>query len=248
MLNPSGIAAKSSNRGRVFSKHLGVSVDLKWKQTPVIAGSRLSLAGAPFRIKGNTIAVMACFCGKKFVADLNSVRKKTTVSCGCARKAPRTHGHCSVGLESKEYKIWSGMKARCYSVNRKAYKDYGGRGISVCDRWVNSFENFLSDMGKRPTDNHTIERLDNDGNYEPSNCCWATRKDQQKNRRVSRRLTAFGETKNITEWFNDPRCVVSPVSVYSRLNSGMSAEEALSLPRKRCGLTHELRNRRTANE
>ena len=84
-----------------------------------------------------------------------------------------------------EYRCWSAMKERCFNKNSKAYKSYGGRGITVCDRWRNSYKNFIEDVGLRPSNNHSIDRVDNDKNYEPGNCRWATRSEQQKNKRPS---------------------------------------------------------------
>lgn len=91
----------------------------------------------------------------------------------------RTHGMSN----TPEYKAWFEMKRRCYNKNRKGYKNYGGRGIKVCDRWLESFENFYEDMGDRPSPNHSLDRIDVNGNYEPSNCKWSDRTEQNYNQR-----------------------------------------------------------------
>lgn len=106
-------------------------------------------------------------------------------SCGCLKDeilktASRTHGHSSP--VSPEYRAWNNMRNRCSNPKVNHYQDYGGRGIRVCARWQ-IFENFLADMGRRPSPLYTLERMDNDGNYEPGNCKWATRYEQQHNKR-----------------------------------------------------------------
>lgn len=93
------------------------------------------------------------------------------------------HGHAQKFNLSPEYRAWLGMKARCYNSNELKYKDYGGRGIVVCARWLDNFENFLADVGLRPSANYSLGRIDNSGNYEPANVTWHTAKEQANNRR-----------------------------------------------------------------
>lgn len=125
-----------------------------------------------------------CNCGEFFITSTGNLHSKNTRSCGCFNreslsKRRTIHGH-SVG-KSPTYLSWQGMKKRCLDLRHKHYSNYGGRGVTVCDRWMH-FENFLADMGKRPA-GLTLERINNDGNYEPSNCKWATWKEQAQNKR-----------------------------------------------------------------
>ena len=127
-----------------------------------------------------------CDCGvvKKF--NIYHLIDDHTSSCGCLRHeaTSRTHG-CSSKTSSptewKTYNAWIYMKKRCYNKKCKDFRYYGGRGIIVCDRWINVFANFLADMGNPPTQGHTLERKNSDGNYDPDNCVWATRKEQGRN-------------------------------------------------------------------
>ena len=103
------------------------------------------------------------------------------------------------GWESPEYSSWASMKQRCLNPNQRGYKDYGGRGISICDRWMHSFQNFVADMGPRP-DGFQLDRIDTDGNYEPGNCQWSDRKTQMNNTRRNRWITINNETRTMTQW------------------------------------------------
>lgn len=128
-----------------------------------------------------------CDCGKYIVARGNCLKTNNTKSCGCLSsehayavgKANKKHG-----LADKHplWNVWIGMKARCYNKNNPRFDRYGGRGITICERWNSSFVEFANDMGERPSKKHSINRINNDGNYEPENCEWATAKEQCKNR------------------------------------------------------------------
>ncbi len=126
---------------------------------------------------------------------------------------------------SVEYRAWKLMKARCLNENWPHYDRYGGRGIKICDRWILSFKAFLDDMGLRPSSDHTLERKDNDGNYEPSNCVWATRRQQGANRSDTRLFTFRGELLCIKEI---ARRTSKPYqTVLGRLRRGLTIEEAV---------------------
>ncbi len=125
-----------------------------------------------------------CDCGQAKVVRLAHLRHGKIVSCGCVGHAPKEkHGLRHI----PEYLIWKAMNERCTRVKCQSFKNYGGRGIKVCDRWRHDFKSFYEDMGPRPSPNHSIDRKDNDGNYEPGNCRWATAVEQRHNRRPVKR-------------------------------------------------------------
>lgn len=120
-----------------------------------------------------------CSCGNQAVVRKSSLISGHTTSCGCNVTYNRKH----MQSHSSEYKAWNQMIQRCTNPKNKHYKDYGGRGIMVCDRWLYNALNFLEDMGDKPTPNHSLDRINNDGNYDPSNCKWSTPKEQANNTR-----------------------------------------------------------------
>ena len=136
---------------------------------------------------------------------------------------------------SVEYNAWNSMIARCYRLTHHAYNDYGGRGIKVCDRWLESYPNFLEDMGRRPNKGYSLDRKLVNGNYEPDNCRWATKTEQNRNRRDSNPLLYMGELKTLAEWaevVNIPRLVL-----HDRIRRrGWDLDKAMTTPPKPYGL------------
>jgi len=127
-----------------------------------------------------------------------------------------------------EYAIWNSMISRCTNPKHKSFKDYGERGIDVCIRWKNSFVAFLEDMGRRPGDGYTIERIDNERGYESNNCEWRTWKENQRNRRNNRMLNFNGRALPLSQWSEE--IGILPSTIRSRLHYGWSVERALTQP------------------
>jgi hypothetical protein len=144
--------------------------------------------------KSHRMVKCRCKCGAIIIVGLSAIKSGNTKSCGCYRKENpngKTHGM----RESPEYRIWCAMRNRCYNKNVNDYEYYGGRGISVCKRWQEKgtgFINFFADIGKRPSSTHSIDRIDNNGNYEPTNCKWSTAIEQASNKRNN--IKYLGET------------------------------------------------------
>lgn len=171
-----------------------------------------------------------CDCGAIKQIASSGLRRGNINSCGCLRKellreSNRTHGMGKAGDRPSEYSTWSGMLSRCRNPKTTGFHRYGGRGIVVCERWL-SFENFLADMGRKPSANHTIERVDNDGPYSPDNCRWVPACEQQKNTGRTHFLTHNGQTLCIVDWAKIVG--VTDNAIHSRLKRGWSIERALS--------------------
>lgn len=171
-----------------------------------------------------------CSCGNEALVLAIHLRKGITRSCGClhienahAQTNRRTHNM----TKTPEYMAWRSMKERCYKATHPYYHLYGGRGITVCDRWLASFENFYADMGPRPA-RMTLERLDNNEGYSPENCKWDSWTRQARNRRSTRWIEFRGERRVITEW--SMSLGGKPNLVNARLRAGWSLERALTTP------------------
>lgn len=182
--------------------------------------------------KGQACWLCSCVCGKQLVVAGVLLRIKNTTSCGCKNldrvktgDISRKHGRS----RSSVYRIYKGMRDRCYNPNSDNYDNYGGRGIRICQRWLESFIAFLEDMGERPSPKHSVDRFpDQNGDYEPGNCRWATMKEQHCNRRDNNLITCDGVTENITEW--SVRTGLSRQLILYRIRSGWPVEAALSQP------------------
>lgn len=177
-----------------------------------------------------------CKCGKELTVRTGSLLSGNTKSCSCLQKEKvRTknlkHGYNVRGGRSEEYSIWANMCSRC-TQNNEANRNYVGRGIKVCDRWLNSFADFLADMGHRPGPDYSIDRIDNDGDYTPDNCRWATIDQQSRNKRSNRRLTLGGQTMLMTDWA--ARLGISMSALHGRLRK-WPLDVALTRPPQKRG-------------
>lgn len=156
-----------------------------------------------------------CDCGNTIIVSKPNLTNNHTKSCGCYKN----YKHCTTHkmADSRVYNIWIGMKQRCNNPNYAPFNGYGARGIKVCDRWLESFENFLADIGEPPTAKHSIDRIDNNGDYELSNCRWATQTQQANNKRNTLIIEYKNEKKPFQEWcriFN-----INNKTAYSRFST-----------------------------
>lgn len=173
---------------------------------PGMMADRLRIVRISGRQRGAVLWECICICRKGTVLHVRASRlrevllgKVNHMGCGCRTdgNGPKeTHGLS----KTREYAAWCGMRERCYDKDSPQYHRYGGRGIRICDRWLDSFETFYKDMGKRPSPHHSIDRVDNDGDYAPDNCRWATNVEQQRNMKTNHNVTFRGKRQCVTAW------------------------------------------------
>lgn len=194
-------------------------------------GRLVAISRAPSVSQGTGVASAwncICDCGKTAIKTGHALRSSGGfISCGCrAISGNTTHGMS----KDRVYMRWNNMMRRCTSAKSKSFPNYGGRGIAVCERWHN-FANFYADMGPPPFAGATIERTDNDGDYCPENCRWATRMTQATNKRNTRRITYNGRTMCLSHWADE--IGISRRSLKGRLDAGWSIERAVTTPKMR---------------
>lgn len=197
---------------------------------------------------GKTQWLCCCDCGSRKVIAGASLKRGLTNSCGCIRKQVMKKRQTKHGFSKKErlYGIWLGIKSRCLNKNEPAYKGYGGRGITICDEWLNDYLAFRNwSLANGYKNNITIDRKDNNGNYEPSNCRWTTQKIQANNTRTNHLITLDGKTRTLSEWSEDVG--IKRETIAMRLRLGWSNKEALSIKPKYGSKIQCIRNEATTN-
>jgi hypothetical protein len=165
-----------------------------------------------------------CSCGRTVVMK----RARVIVNGRCGPCGRRWRSNPNAKYRTPEYKAWIEMRRRCRDPKRKNYCDYGGRGIKVCERWEESFENFFADMGPKPSPEHSLDRKNNDGNYEFGNCRWATDQEQMINQRRTCFIEFKGEKLSLSTW--SKRTGLGRVTITKRLQAGWTVEDALTTP------------------
>lgn len=178
---------------------------------------------------GEVCWLCECKCGTRKIIRGYSLRKGRTKSCGCLATEQSSENNKKHGMKgTRLYNIWQGMKQRTTNPNNNEYKDYGGRGIDICEEWKNSFEVFEKWANENGyEDNLTIDREDNEKGYSPDNCRWITQREQNRNKRSNHYLTYKGETKTLTEWA-EATGISKAVLRYRVVKMGWSAEKALT--------------------
>lgn len=186
-------------------------------------------------INGKTRWRIRCDCGNEFISRIDSVISGVRKSCGCyntdiwsknATQNKSTHKYSG----TPEYNAWAHAKGRCYSISNRWYHLYGARGIEMCDAWRSDFSQFLTDMGRRPTKLHSLDRIDNDGNYEPKNCRWATKEEQMSNQTKTIRVTYLNKTQSVRAWCKELQ-IVNDHTARDRIRRGWDHILAITTPK-----------------
>jgi hypothetical protein len=190
---------------------------------------RLTVIKENKKIKNRIMWKCLCDCGNTTIVSSSRLANGTR-SCGCLQKEKTSKAKFKHGcVGTTEYNAWKNMKKRCYNKNDPRYNTYGERGVIVCERWrdkENGFLNFLEDMGKKPSSELSLERIDNDKNYTPDNCYWATNKTQSRNKTTSRMIKYNGEIHNLEDWGEITG--FGKKNIWARLDLGWSIEDALT--------------------
>ena len=194
---------------------------------------RLTVLGFCGMKNKNSLWLCLCDCGNTCRTHSGNMKRGHSRSCGCLSDESRragTHGERKGQTRTVEYTCWRNMLTRCTNSNSQDFCNYGGRGITVYDRWLHSLENFLADMGRKPTPKHTIDRINNDGNYEPGNCRWVTRSVNCRNKRSNTLLKHNGETLTIAGWSD--LFGITPETIIKRIKRGWEVSRAITTPSK----------------
>lgn len=177
-------------------------------------------------VNGRTLWLCECKCGNRIPVEAYNLKNSHTTSCGCHKQEQLKERTDTQWCRTPEYKVWSGMKRRCNNPNSKSYKDYGSRGIKLCAKWDDppyGFLEFYKDMGKRPSEKHEIERINNEGNYESGNCKWVLRAENAKNKRNNINITYKGQTMILADWSKVSG--IKRATLYFRYHKGLRGEE-----------------------
>lgn len=213
-----------------------------------LSGKRFGRLTVSNRVKSKRYGITRwfclCDCGGTKETDAGNLRSGDTKSCGCLEKEAkqqntRTHGLTSGKKHHPLYRKWASIKERCTNPNYKFWDRYGGRGITLCDEWINNPKAFYEFMGEKPFEKAEIDRIDNDGNYEPSNVRWSNRKENCRNTSARRTYTYNGVAKSISEWADEWGLEIGKIR--TRIIRGWSKEDILNIPTfkkggKRCAI------------
>jgi hypothetical protein len=212
------------------------------KRIPMSAGEQFGLftvlSDQPVRVGKQLSCLCRCRCGNELLVNAHNLRAGKTLGCGCERnkqtgERSRSHGMSKAPI----YAVWLQARARCHDSRHKQYPAYGGRGIAMCEQWRNSFPQFLADMGEPPFPRAMLERVDNDQGYSPANCKWATRTEQNRNRRNNRLFEFRGRSMFLVDWAAE--LGINLRTLVSRIyQHGWSIEKSFTSPVQQQRMTH----------